>query len=145
MLEPEPTKRFRFIYSAEPDPRTSGSKSGSNRVWKVCELDHGQSSGNSAVEKHGQWTIQEERELIYFLSDRRVEAGDGANFKQAVWTQAATHMSTLHPNIAFNATQCSSKWGRVHCLYNSSKKNFPSFTGSREFQALVIDGWMQKK
>ena len=44
MLEPEPTKRFRFIYSADPDPRTSGSKSGSNRVRKVWELDRGQSN-----------------------------------------------------------------------------------------------------
>ena len=43
MLEPEPTKRFRFIYSAEPDPQTSGSKSGSNWVQKVREPDHGQS------------------------------------------------------------------------------------------------------
>ena len=74
------------------------------------------SGGNSVVEKHSQWTIQEEREFINFLSNRRAEAGDGANFKQAVWTQAATHMSTLHPNIVFNATQCSSKWGRVHCF-----------------------------
>ena len=69
--------------------------------------------GDSVVEKHGQWTIQVERELINFLSDHRAEVGDGANFKQAVWTQAATHMSTLYPNIAFNATQCSSKWERV--------------------------------
>ena len=74
------------------------------------------SGGDSVVEKHGQWTIQENRELIGFLSNCRAEAEDGANFKQAVWTQAATHMSTLHPNIAFNATQCSSKWGRVHCF-----------------------------
>ena len=53
------------------------------------------SGGNSAVEKHSQWTIQGKRELIDFLSNHRAEAGDGANFKQAVWTQAATHMSTL--------------------------------------------------
>ena len=72
------------------------------------------------MEKHSQWTFQEESELINFLSDCRVEAEDGANFKQAVWTQDVTHMSTLHPNIAFNATQCSSKWGRVHCCLSLS-------------------------
>ena len=44
MLEPEPTKRLRFIYSTEPDPQTSGSKSGSNQVWKVREPDRGQST-----------------------------------------------------------------------------------------------------
>ena len=49
--------------------------------------------------KHGQWSIQEEGELIDFLSNHKAEAGDGANFKQAIWTQAATHMSTLHPNV----------------------------------------------
>ena len=43
LLEPEPAKRFGFRYSAEPDCRTPGSKSGSDRVRKVRELDHGQS------------------------------------------------------------------------------------------------------
>ena len=64
--------------------------------------------------KHSQWCVQEEGELIDFLSNHKAEAGDGANFKQAIWTQAATHMSTLHPNVTFGATQCSSKWVRVH-------------------------------
>ena len=41
--KPEPTKRFGFGYSAEPNPWTSGSKSGSNRVRKIQEPDHGQS------------------------------------------------------------------------------------------------------
>ena len=49
MLEPEPTKRFRFIYSAEHDPRTSGLKSGLNWVRKVRELDHGQSTMVGAI------------------------------------------------------------------------------------------------
>ena len=39
LLEPEPAKRFRFRYSAEPDSRTPGSKSGSDWVWKVQEPD----------------------------------------------------------------------------------------------------------
>ena len=32
--------------------------------------------------------VQEERELINFLSNHKAEAGDGATFKQAIWTQA---------------------------------------------------------
>ena len=64
--------------------------------------------------KHSLWSIQEERELIDFLSNHKAEAGDGVNFKQAIWTQAAAYMSTLHPNVTFGTNQCSSKWGRVH-------------------------------
>lgn len=63
--------------------------------------------------KHSQWNAEEERELIDFLSDHKAEAGDGATFKHATWTQAAAHMSALHPSIIYSATQCSSKWGRV--------------------------------
>ena len=44
LLEPEPAKRFGFRYSAKPDSRTPGSKSGLDRVWKVQEPDCGQSS-----------------------------------------------------------------------------------------------------
>ena len=66
--------------------------------------------------KHGQWSIQEEGELIDYLSNHKAESGDGANFKQAIWTQAAAHMSALYPNVTFGANQCSSKWGRV-CYY----------------------------
>ena len=43
LLEPEPPKRFRFKYSTEPDPWTSGSKSGLNQVQKVWEPDCDQS------------------------------------------------------------------------------------------------------
>ena len=81
-------------------------------------------TADTAETKHGQWSIQEERDLISYLSNHKAETGDGANFKQAVWTQAATYMSTLHPNVKFGANQCSSKWGRVHqyslsqCLTN---------------------------
>ena len=35
---------------------------------------------------YGQWSIQEERELINFLSNHKAEAGDEANFKQAIFT-----------------------------------------------------------
>ena len=66
--------------------------------------------------KHGQWSVQEEGELINSLSNPKAEAGDGANFKQAIWTQAAAHMSALHPNVTFGTNQCSSKWVRV-CHY----------------------------
>ena len=66
--------------------------------------------------KHSQWNVQEESELIDLLSNHKAEVGDGANFKRAIWTQAATHMSVLHPNVTFSAIQCSSKWGRV-CQY----------------------------
>ena len=74
--------------------------------------------------KHGQWSIQEERELIEFLSNHKAEAGDGANFKQPIWTQAAANMSTLHPNVAFGTNQCLSKCGRVHqCLLSQQLTN----------------------
>jgi hypothetical protein len=38
-LEPEPAKRFGFRYSAEPNPQTPGSKSGS-KTRKVPKPDH---------------------------------------------------------------------------------------------------------
>ena len=64
------------------------------------------------------------REMINFLSNHKAEAEDGANFKQAIWTQAAPHMSTLHPNDMFSANWCSSKQGRVHqCLLSQSLTN----------------------
>ena len=44
LLESEPAKRFGFRYSSEPDTWTPGSKSGSNRVQKVQELNCGQSN-----------------------------------------------------------------------------------------------------
>ena len=50
LLEPEPAKRFGFKYSAEPDSRTPSLKSGSDRVRKVQDLDHGQSSGSVEME-----------------------------------------------------------------------------------------------
>ena len=53
--------------------------------------------------KHGQWSVQEESELIGFLSNHKAEAGDGANFKQAIWTQAATHMSVLSHSVQLSA------------------------------------------
>ena len=67
---------------------------------------------SAPVNKHGQWSVEEESDLIGFLSDRRAEAGDGAGFKQSVCTAAAAHMSGLH-GIVYNANQCSGKWGRV--------------------------------
>ena len=66
--------------------------------------------------KHGQWSIQEERELIDFLSNHKAETGDGANFKQAVWTQAAAYMSTLHPNVTFGTNQCTNQWEHYRIL-----------------------------
>ena len=66
------------------------------------------------VNKHSQWSVEEESDLIGFLSDHRVEAGDGAGFKQSVWTTAAAHMSMLYSGVVYNANQCSGKWGRVH-------------------------------
>jgi len=71
------------------------------------------STPTAPAPKHGQWIPEEERELIDFLSDHKAEAGDGATFKHATWTQAAAHMSALHPGIIYSATQCSGKWGRV--------------------------------
>ena len=41
--KPEPTKRFGFGYSAEPNPQTPGLKWGLNWVRKVWEPDHSQS------------------------------------------------------------------------------------------------------
>ena len=69
------------------------------------------------VPKHGQWTVEEERCFIHFLSGHRAEAGDGASFKQATWNQAAAHMCTSYPNLIFGAAQCSGKWGRVRRFY----------------------------
>jgi hypothetical protein len=43
------------------------------------------------------WTMDDEQALVQFLLNRKAEAGDGANFKPAIWTSAA----------------CKSKWGRV--------------------------------
>src|ERR1700728_2440786 len=66
------------------------------------------------VNKHGQWSVKEESELIRFLYNCKVEAGDGAGFKQSTWTAAAAHMSAQHPGIIYSVNQCSGKWGRVH-------------------------------
>jgi hypothetical protein len=63
--------------------------------------------------KHGQWSVEEESELIAFLYERKAEAGDGAGFKQSTWTAAAARMSAKHPGVIYNTNQCSGKWGRV--------------------------------
>lgn len=66
------------------------------------------------------WTIEDETALIDFLAERKAEAGDGANFKGAVWGAAAQEMAkhTTKGGVK-TADACKTKWGRV-CTHHLS-------------------------
>jgi hypothetical protein len=61
-----------------------------------------------------QWPTSDEVALIEFLVARKVEVGDGFNFKGVTWTAAAVHMvpytKTGNPKTA---GVCKNKWTRV--------------------------------
>ena len=100
--------------NSPPQSATNSSQWGRSQVLVSGGEAAIRSMSTAPAPKHGQWSVEDERELINFLSDHKAEAGDGATFKHTMWTQAGAHMSALHPNIMYSVTQCSSKWGRVH-------------------------------
>ena len=60
------------------------------------------------------WTAAEEQALVEFIVDHKAEAGDGGNFKQATFQQAALHLAPLHQRgTAKAAKTCSNKYSAV--------------------------------
>jgi hypothetical protein len=64
------------------------------------------------------WTAAEEIALLDYLNEHLAEAGDGANFKKATFTQAAIHIAPLlkhGPEKDFKA--CQNKWSALKKIY----------------------------
>jgi Myb/SANT-like DNA-binding domain len=63
------------------------------------------------------WTQEDETVLLAFLLEHKAEVGDGINFKQAVWTAAASEMAKRpHKGAAKSANSCKNKWAKVRDL-----------------------------
>lgn len=64
------------------------------------------------------WTIPDEEALMEFLIEHKSEAGDGNNFKKALWTSAATHLNTIKTRGApKTADSCRAKYKAVSVLF----------------------------
>lgn len=62
------------------------------------------------------WELDEEKDLIAFLSTRKSEAGDTMSFKAHIFTEAAKHLNTTYPNpkgAPKSQSSCKTKWTAV--------------------------------
>src|SRR5271170_133672 len=60
------------------------------------------------------WTDADESALLAFLLDHKAEAGDGANFKQTTWNEAAIKLGERpYKGGAKTANSCKNKWAKV--------------------------------
>ena len=60
------------------------------------------------------WTPEDETLLVKFLLEHHAEAGDGANFKTALWNAAGEELSRhVTKGGPKTAASCKSKWDRV--------------------------------
>jgi non-homologous end joining protein Ku len=60
------------------------------------------------------WSLQEETTLINHLVENRSQAGDGAHFKDTVWTAIAPILEAQRTEGGVKtAKKCKEKWGRV--------------------------------
>lgn len=63
------------------------------------------------------WTHDNEHDLAVFLNDHRAEAGDGMNFKGAVFTRAAAEVELNRTRGGIkNPRSCKNKWAKVRLL-----------------------------
>ncbi|KAG2035045.1 hypothetical protein BDR03DRAFT_813402, partial [Suillus americanus] len=70
------------------------------------------------------WELDEERELIVFLSNCKSEAGDTLSFKPAVYTDTANHLNALYPTqkgTPKSQLSCKSKWNALKKSYQIVK------------------------
>ena len=71
---------------------------------------------------HAAWTISNELHLIQYLTEHFSEAGDGNNFKRAVWVGAAADQAKHHKTGSpMTQLGCKNKWAWVCCPYLSIK------------------------
>jgi|ERR1700722_3185400 len=69
----------------------------------------------SSKRRSAAWQDSDVRALLNFLLEHKAEAGDGANFKPAIWNKAATMFSSIPHNIGGpkTANSCKNKWAKV--------------------------------
>ena len=72
-----------------------------------------QNSEDSENSKRTVWSPDDEKALVSALLERKAEAGNGANFKPAVWNAVALSMGKPAKGAPKTADCCKSKWGRV--------------------------------
>ncbi|KAF5309877.1 hypothetical protein D9619_010561 [Psilocybe cf. subviscida] len=64
------------------------------------------------------WTPKEEQALLEFFVEHKSEAGDGGNFKQATFRQAALHLAPLHVRGTRKVGKnCANKYSYFRQLY----------------------------
>ena len=87
----------------------------------------GDTTAVSIGKSRADWSLEDEKELIDFLMDRKAEAGDSATFKPAVWNAVARHMEPFWKKGGpKTAGACASKWSRVHAT--ASNVDYPLMT-----------------
>lgn len=74
-----------------------------------------QAQASSEPNKRAVWSTQEEQALVSALSERKAQAGDGMNFKPAVWNAIAAEVGSVK-GAAKTGDICKTKWGRVSHL-----------------------------
>ena len=74
--------------------------------------------------KRTMWSADDEKALVSALLERKAEAGNGANFKPAVWNAVASSMGKPAKGAPKTADSCKSKWGRVSDYYSFNLQVF---------------------
>lgn len=71
-------------------------------------------SSSTALAARCFWTEADEAALISVLLEHQAEAGDGGNFKKAVWSIAADHLKTsTTKGVEKTGLACKNKWTSV--------------------------------
>ena len=101
-------------FVVQPMHRSTCSQSSSEEDRAEGPEEPEGSTSGKATKPQSIWTEADETALIDFLSLHRAEAGDGGNFKEAVFNAAAIEMKNIMmmgPEKTSSA--CRSKWDRV--------------------------------
>ncbi|KAF8234970.1 hypothetical protein L208DRAFT_1259267, partial [Tricholoma matsutake] len=70
----------------------------------------------SEPSKHAAWSPEEEQALISSLLAHQAEAGDGMNFRPAIWSAVAKEVGSAK-GAAKTADSCKTKWGCIKEIF----------------------------
>jgi hypothetical protein len=78
------------------------------------------SQSQSQKKEKASWSTKEVSALVDYLYEHRFEAGDGGNFKNTSFNNAAVAIVPYwESGLAKSGAQCKIKWMSVSCLYHS--------------------------
>ena len=70
------------------------------------------STQTSEPNKHAVWSAEEEQALVSALLEHKAQAGNGMNFKPAIWNAVAAEVGSAKSAVK-TADTCKMKWGCV--------------------------------